>query len=193
MVKERTTEHILVVSGIDLILNVLSGVIAQFITPSRNAKPATTCQPQRHATPSHVVKLNEGQQTIMMPRTQLVVVVALLGVMVVMGGVEGRDAEYYLKRWSAKNKDMNKVITPEDPSGQIPSPLLNPWSRLPPGATARAVMALTGNSNDTTTTTQIPADAQLLPPSLSDPPATLPAFPDATERDAKREWVRMGG
>lgn len=127
-----------------------------------------------------------------MTPTRPLVALALLGVMAVVRGVEGRDAEYYLNRWSAENKNLNKVITPANPSGQIPSPLQSPWSRLPPGATARAVLAVTTASN-ATITTQTPADAQLLPPSVYDPPATLPAFPDSTQRDPKREWVELGG
>lgn len=127
-----------------------------------------------------------------MPPTRPLAGLALLAVMAVVMGVEGRDAEYYLNRWSAKNKNLNKVITPENPSGQIPSPLQSPWSRLPPGASARAVLAVTTESN-ATTPTQMPADAQLLPPSVYDPPATLPAFPESTQRDPKREWVEIGG
>lgn len=174
----------------DLIINVLSVVIAQVIRPSRNAEETANCQAP--ATPRHAGKLTQAPRRNMKPQTRLLVAVALLEVMVVVRGVAGRDAEYYLNRWNAKNKDMNKVITPTNPPGQIPSPLLSPWSRLPPGATAKAMLAAPIASN-ASITTQMPADAQLLAPSLYDPPATLPAFPDPAERDPKREWVELHG
>lgn len=112
------------------------------------------------------------------------VLVGVLVVVVAVRSVEGRDEEYYLTRWTAKSRDKNKVITPVNPPAQIPSPLLSPWSRLPPGATERLILTVAGASN---TTTQMPNDAQLLPPSLADPPATFPAFLNSSERDPKRE------
>ncbi|KAK8405007.1 hypothetical protein O3P69_001524 [Scylla paramamosain] len=108
--------------------------------------------------------------------------VIVVSVAIRVSGVAGRDSDYYLDRWNDKNRGKSKAITPEDPTAQIPSPLLSPWSRLPPGATGKLILTSAATSN---ATTQIPDDAQLLPPSLVDPPATSPAFRNSSERDPK--------
>lgn len=110
--------------------------------------------------------------------------VAVVSMVVAVSGVAGRDSDYYMNRWNDKNRGKSKAITQENLTAQIPSPLLSPWSRLPPGATGKLILTAAGTSN---ATTQIPDDAQLLPPSLVDPPATSPAYRNSSERDPKCE------
>ncbi|MPC59680.1 hypothetical protein E2C01_053706 [Portunus trituberculatus] len=114
----------------------------------------------------------------------LAAVVVVVSVAVTVSGVAERDSDFYLNRWNDKNSGKSKAIAQENPTAQIPSPLLSPWSRLPPGATGKLILTAAGTSN---TTTQIPDDAQLLPPSLVDPPSTSPTFRNSSERDPKRE------
>ena len=184
----KTKKNIVLPPEICQILNVLSDGAAQIVIQSRNTAEATdgtqpsstpTIIPARHAN-----MLSETLHRIMCRSWVAVVFVGVMAALITLNGVAGRDSEYYLTRWIAKSKDKNIVLAPMNTPMQIPSPLMNPWSRLPPGATKKLILTAIGASN---TTTQIPDDAQLLPPSLADPPAIFPAFLNSTERDPKRE------